>query len=96
MVTAKHDAAFLFGVALMNCYEKELIHIRTDATGTMNVNIHVIMQNICTFVYVKYGTSVQDAEAVRKTPTTYPKEKFLISLVASKKKKKKGVVAGST
>lgn len=53
----------------------------------MNVNIHVIMRNICTFIYIKYDTSVQDTEAVRKTPTTYPKEKFLISLVPSKKKK---------
>lgn len=62
----------------------------------MNVNIHVIMQNICTFIYLKYGTSVQDTEAVRKTPTAYPKEKFLISLVPDKKKKKKkGVGTGS-
>lgn len=56
----------------------------------MNVNIHVIMQNICTFIYIKYGTSVQDTEAVRKTPTTYPKEKFLIYLLGSQGKKKKG------
>jgi len=53
----------------------------------MNVNIHVIMQNVCTFIYIKYGTSVQDTEAVTKTPTTYLKEKVLISLVPREKKR---------
>lgn len=48
------------------------------------------MQNICTFIYIKNGTSVQDTEAVRKTPTTYPKEKFLIyHLLGSQKKEEK-------
>lgn len=59
----------------------------------MNVNIHVIMQNICTFIYIKYSTSVQDTEAVRKTPTTYSKEKFLNFLVH--RKEKRSVATGS-
>lgn len=53
----------------------------------MNVSIHVIMQNICTFIYINYGTSVQDTEAVRKTPTTYPQRKVSYLLSSQHKRK---------